>query len=319
MRVANLKIANGGEFFITGSTPLLIIAKTVEIDGVIDASAHLNGLQPGPGGGRPGMRDPGEGGLGVVGPQNNNTGGGGGGFATAGGDGGAVECAAQVQGGGGGVAHGDPQLTVLRGGGAGGSGGPRCPTITERGGFGGGALQISATESITISGTGKVRASGGGGNFGSGDCSLRDDAGSGGGAGGAIYLDAPHIGNEGVVEAFGGGGGGGGDDAMPSGNAGDGNRGHWGNEFMIVAPAVTLLPSVGGAGQPSKGTNGGNGARTTAAAPGAVGDCANTLQPFFNTGGGGGAAGRIVVRTRGEVSPFGTIEPPPTKLDYVVP
>lgn len=319
MRVGHLKIANQTTFAITGDTPFLILARTVEIEGVIDASAATNGVQGGPGGGRPGMRDPGEGGQGISALNDINTGGGGGGNATDGAAGGAAECLAGVPGGAPGPTFGDDTITILRGGGAGGSSFVHCSQVPNRGGFGGGGLQISATESITIAATGRIRASGGGGGGGSGGtCSLMDDAGSGGGAGGSIFLDAPQIANEGGVEAFGGGGGGGGDDAengTGEGNGMDGQPGHWGNEVVAIAPSPVPLPSAGGTGQGEKGTTGGNGARNGGATAGIAGDC-TLAQKTFNTGGGGGAFGRIVVRVKGEVSPFGEFSPPPRKVPY---
>ncbi len=315
MRVDTFTLVAGGTFNITGDTPILILARTVEIGGTLDASASTDGVRPGPGGGVPSIDGFGAGGGGILGRSAIQTGGGGGGFGTPGGAGGEAKCGEGVLGGVGGALHGDDELLVLRGGGAGGSGAARCPAITYRGGLGGGALQISATESITITSTGRIRASGGGGGLGAGGCGLRDDAGSGGGAGGAIYLDAPRIANDGVIEAHGGGGGGGGDETINGGNGMNGTTGHWGNEVAPVRPETTAMPSIGGTGQLDKGTNGGNGAhRDLGATAGATGTCAAQLT--FNTGGGGGGFGRIVVRVAGEVSPVGTIEPPPTPISY---
>lgn len=321
MRVGTMTIGSGSTFRISGDTAFLVIARTIQIDGTLDASASLDG-QPAPSGGRPGMGDDGEGNVGSTGANRINTGGGGGGMASGAGSGGAVACLSGLPGGTAGSEVGDAELTVLVGGGAGGIGAQRCPGVRARGGFGGGALQLSATESITISATGRVRASGGGGGGGAGvdACPAEDDAGSGGGAGGGIFLDAPRIANAGSIEAHGGGGGGGGgDNSLPDMNGLDGQQGHFGNEVDPVSPEMEARPSGGGAGREKKGTFGGNGARVDSfATPGEGGDCM-LAQQTFNTGGGGGAFGRIVVRVAGDVSPFGDITPPPRKLPYPVP
>jgi hypothetical protein len=321
MRVGTLTIGAGSTFRISGDTAFLVIARTIQIDGTLDASAFPDG-EPAPGGGRPGMGDAGEGSAGLTGGDRINTGGGGGGMASGAGAGGTAACLAGIPGGAGGSEVGDAELNILVGGGAGGIGGQRCAGARPRGGFGGGALQLSATESITISASGRVIASGGGGGGGAGAdaCPQQDDAGSGGGAGGAIFLDAPRIANEGSIEAHGGGGGGGGGDkSVPDLNGLDGQQGHFGNETVAVAPELEPRPSGGGAGREKKGTFGGNGARgELPATTGEGGDCM-LGQTTFNTGGGGGAFGRIVVRVAGDVSPFGDITPPPRKVAYPAP
>ncbi len=77
------------------------------------------------------------------------------------------------------------------------------------------------------------------------------------------------------------------------------------------------MASKGGAGQPTKGTFGGDGATGEGANDGVIGRCGPRCE--LNTGGGGGAIGRIVLRTIGEASPFGTVSPLPTELDYPAP
>ena len=252
MRVAKLTVTQNGQLVITGIKPLVIIANTIEIDGLVDASADVNGVS-GPGGGRPGMGDPGQGGDGANGDaqgvSNSTSGGGGGGFADGAGDGGRVDCeSSSLEGGAAGASIGDAQIALLIGGGAGGRGGLRCPDPPARlGGPGGGALQLTAFESITIGQTGRVLAAGGGGRGGVGSaaCPLLDGGGGGGGAGGALFVDAPLIANNGRITAFGGGGGGGGGDGVSSDN--DGVDGSTGN---------ALTPGIGGAGRPTKGTFG---------------------------------------------------------------
>jgi hypothetical protein len=167
MRVGTLTIGAGSTFRISGDTAFLVIARTIQIDGTLDASAFPDG-EPAPGGGRPGMGDAGEGSAGLTGGDRINTGGGGGGMASGAGAGGTAACLAGIPGGAGGSEVGDAELNILVGGGAGGIGGQRCAGARPRGGFGGGALQLSATESITISASGRVIASGGGGGGGAG-------------------------------------------------------------------------------------------------------------------------------------------------------
>lgn len=293
-----------GTLVITGEArPLVIIAETIEVSGVIDASAEHT--TPGPGGGRSGDHTTGEGGPGGSAGTfgDNNSGGGGGGFGGGAAPGGQVVCDNRsVEGGLAGDVVGDDPLTVLAGGGAGGRGGSLCDLgVIAEGGGGGGAIQLTASESISIASTGQVIAGGGGGDggLGTGSCQDRaDGGGAGGGAGGAIYLDAATIINDGTLTAHGGGGGAGGQ----GGTAGAaGNPG-------VNANATGANASGGGLGV-GKGTSGGRGANPTGSA-GSPGVCGTAM--LFNTGGGGGGVGRIVLR--GDVERIGTISPPPKLL-----
>lgn len=303
LRVRRLIV--NGELVVTGKArPLVILAEAIEISGTIDVSAeHTIG---GPGGALSNANAPGQGGFGdtdgVFG--GNNSGGGGGAFAAGAADGGMILCAARsVDGGPAGAPAGDDELRVLVGGGAGGRGGSMCTTVgvVAEGGGGGGAIQLSANESITINGGSVLTGGGGGeGGLGTSSCSA-DGGGAGGGAGGAIYLDAPTISSDGFLTAHGGGGGAGGKGGV---GGSDGQAG-----FNATADA----PNASSGGFKSgKGTSGGHGANPSAAA-GEPGDCSAGVQPLFNTGGGGGAPGRIVVR--GEVDQIGTVSPPPKLID----
>jgi hypothetical protein len=75
-----------------------------------------------------------------------------------------------------------------------------------------------------------------------------------------------------------------------------------------------MMPGAGGAST-EKGTFGGNGAILDAAGAGASGQCSDgeNLQSF-NTGGGGGAVGRIVFRSNVKVDPIGNVNPAPFEL-----
>ncbi len=289
-----------GELLVEGARPLVLIARTIEITATGKISAQARGDIPGNNGGIPG----GEGGGGP-GRRDGaaHTGGGGGGFATPGGEGGIRECAGveSTAGGGGGLAIGEPRLRVLVGGGAGGFGGTECGTAAMPPGAGGGAIQLSALESILLASGSQIRVDGGGGKGGVSCSRFQDAGGSGGGAGGAIYLDAPTIENRGMLAANGGSGGGAGDfgdfGTMNNGTGGPGVDGS--TSFAAVA---------GGGGNPPRGTSGGGAGASEPPASGASStSCIET-----NTGGGGGAAGRIVLR--GAVTLMGQVSPDPTIL-----
>jgi len=289
MHVRDLTV--DGVLSISGTRPFVIIARDIVVHGTIDGSANLD--KPGPGGGIPDIGMPGQGGMGNV-FMKSHSGGGGGGFAPGAGSSGTIMCGGQTLGEtAGGPSHGGAELATLAGGGAGGRGGFECMQQPSPGGAGGGALQLSATGTITIDG-GAVLAGGGGGFGGAGGspCDLVDGAGSGGGAGGAIYLDAPAIDNRGTVAANGGGGGAGADTTT---------QGLAGNDATDPTS-----PGEGGFAQ-GKGTRGGHGAVLDGSgAPGMSGTCVN-LATGINTGGGGGASGRIVFR--GKILARGTPSP----------
>jgi hypothetical protein len=124
-------------------------------------------------------------------------GGGGGGFGTRGGYGGMDDGKADAAGGGPGVVRGNATLVPLYGGCLGGKG-HQCST---KPGGGGGAVQISAGLTLTVSGT--ISANGANGQ----DASCNDSGGEGGGSGGAILLEAATINKTGTVRANGGNGG----------------------------------------------------------------------------------------------------------------
>ncbi len=258
-----------GNLYLYGTHPLVLVANKITVMGAVNASA--GGVEPGPGGGKPGSTDPGTGGDGTSAVGLNNSGGGGGGFGStgaAGGNGGATLA------GSAGAADAFPLVPRLRGGGAGGAA-ARCASAT--GGGGGGAVQLSARLTLQISGV--VEANGGGG-LGGGFCGALD-AGSGGGAGGAVFLQAPSITMSGSVFANGGAGGAGGGPttAPPTANAPAGSDG-------LTARQVAL-----GGASINGDRNGGNGAafNGTSLINATSGGAAT------NGGGGGGGGGRIVI------------------------
>ncbi|MBS1118976.1 MAG: hypothetical protein H6Q90_1204 [Deltaproteobacteria bacterium] len=285
---------------VVGTRPLVIVARTISIAGVLDASANTS--TRGAGGHATGDGNPAGGGsAGAHVDPFHDSGGGGGGFgatAARGGSAGTNQLclAGEATGGPPGDVLDLPAIVVLQGGGAGGAGSPGdCPAASNApGGAGGGAIQLSATETLVISGI--VHAGGGGGTGGVFCNTVDSGSGGGGGAGGAIYLDAPAIAFTGALLANGGGGGGGG--CAPDGAGSDGADG-----------SATGAVATGGNAGGGCGTLGGNGG-TNATAPGAGLD----QSCDGNAGGGGGAVGRIVAR--GTVTGAGQVSPSATALAF---
>ena len=207
---ATLRVKGWGAF-------ALAVCDTVQLDGVIDASA--GGWTGGPGGFDGG--EPGQAGGGLRGgqPAGNGTsqlpecshscraGGGGGGL---GGRGGASLAVTEVPGvslagGAGGDAHGSDPIEGIVGG-SGGAGGAIVTDASRpgRGGGGGGAVRLSAGQTIIIGPKGGITVGGGGGGR------TVSAGGAGGGSGGTILLEARGVNIQGgaFVTANGGGGGG---------------------------------------------------------------------------------------------------------------
>lgn len=280
-------LASGGLLRATGMYPLIIVANTVTIDGVVDVSA--SGLLPGAGSAPPAAT-----GSGLMGSHGDSTtpfgafsdsGGGGGGLCGAGGSGGGG--GATVGGAGGGAALASSDLRPLRGGSHGGTGGDGA----AGGGQGGGAVQISALTSLSV--TGVVVASGGGGQ---GTTSVSNHpAGGGGGSGGGILLESPSVtfGPVSALFAVGGGGGGGGSSEGAPGSGADG------------AQTADFAPG-GPSGGAALGTVGGN-SGSASAIDGQPGG--SNASSGANGGGGGGGAGCIVVRSHVAVAHTPTANP----------
>lgn len=274
------RIVVDGTLDVVGNRGLVILARTIDVSGVIDASGGPG--RPGPGA----VATTANAGVHLAGDVC-DSGGGGGGHASVGAVGGDVpSCIARSAGG---TVIGDPNITMLLGGGTGGagvSGGCGVPG----GGGGGGALQLSAADALVISGT--VLAGGGGGSGGP-ECGDGDaGGGAGGGAGGAIFLEAPSIAIDGVLIANGGGGGGGGNGLIGNGPVGRGGEGESG---IQISPARGGIPPAQNAG--AGGTGG-----TEDTLPGTGKSGSN------NAGGGGGAVGRVVI-VGGDVAISGVVSP----------
>lgn len=260
-----LTITSSGTLRVVGSLPLIVASwSTIDIAGELDVSSALGGTA-GAGEGTGDCPPATSGEYGTSG----SGGGGGGGFRGRGGNGGAADRNnASLRGGLGGGTVLRPD--VVRGGCRGADSGG-----TDRGaasgGRGGGAVQLTARDSIRIDGV--VHA---GGAAGAGGPTTSAAGGGGGGSGGYIGLEAAMVGVSGTLAANGGGGGEGTDRSL-AGQDGEDGRPDW-------------LRARGGGDTVSAGTEGGDGAASSVIA-GA--DVLGTA--IAGGGGGGGGAGFILI------------------------
>jgi len=165
-----------------------------------------------------------------------------------------------------------------------------------RGGLGGGALQISAGESIVVHGGITVPGAGGLG------CSSSNKG--GGGSGGGLLLEAPYVAVSpgGFLAANGGGGGGSGQVEACAGEDGrtDGTPAAGGDPVGAEGPS---LRGGTGATEASPAQNGFDG-----------GDYNNGgWQAFYAPSAGGGGLGRIRVNTTSACACQGTASPAPSE------
>jgi hypothetical protein len=195
-----LSLTSGNTLRVLGARPLILaVDGSATIAGVINGNA--SGTTAGAGGNWSCGSSQGSNGTGSTDRFDGATGGGGGGFGTAGGRSGVADTdGSDIPGANGGAARGSTTLTPLYGGCAGGQAGD-CGTA---GAAGGGALQLSVSGTLTI--TGSVRVNGGNGAT---PCGASDEGGgSGGGSGGAILLEASTLTTSGAtIQASGGNGG----------------------------------------------------------------------------------------------------------------
>jgi hypothetical protein len=267
----HLQVSSGATFRFLGGRPVVfVVYGDAEIEGHLDVSAI--GTTGGPGANT--ACNPGIGSSGTD-DSDHAGGGGGGGFGTMGGSGGTSRPDDAV-GGIGGPASFDSSLSPLRGGCPGGAGGKAEGTHASGGG-GGGALQISVSGRLFVSGS--ISAAGGGGAGGSDEFSVFGDGGGGGGSGGAILLEGSKI--ETVSGAWlTANGGGGGNGRVLYGTAEAGKDG----------PRLSASPAMGGG--PTSESPGGSGAAGAENAK--TPQCSASL---CGGGGGGGGMGRIVLRS----------------------
>ena len=286
--VDSFDLASGATLRAIGTRPLLIASRSsITVAGEIDVSSPRTGV-PGAGA-NPGACLPATPGEDDVGGA---AGGGGGGFGTDGGRGGDGD--ANSSSGGDGTAVGGeggaavPAPTVVIGGCPGARGGEGEAGRADPGN-GGGAIQLTACQQITVSGT--IQAGGGGG-----ESVNREAGGAGGGSGGFIGLDAPIVDVSGGSLAANGGGGGGGGDFSNAGEAGSDG-------------ALGSQPAAGGRRSNNNGTDGGAGGA------GATLNGQGVPNPVNGAGGGGGGGVGFVLIWTESLSDGGvTISPPATRL-----
>ena len=279
--INELTIDQGATLTIAGTRPLLLaVWGSATIAGDLDGAANL--ASPGPGGASattvacPGTStgDTGAGGTPAEG-------GGGGGYQGTGG-----------RGGNNGALPGDPlaPTLVIHGGCSGGTGGAGTGAAGNRG-AGGGALQITARMSITVTSDSTFNFGGGGGIGGH----TAYGAGGAGGAGGYIGFDAPTVTLAGVLAANGGAGGGGASD-VGDGSTGPNARA---DANAAIGGAGATATNIGACGRGGNGSAGG----TLNGSVGGSSACGG--------GGGGGAAGYILVWSP-QLTVTGTLSPPAT-------
>ncbi|MFH1436793.1 MAG: hypothetical protein ABIJ56_13890 [Pseudomonadota bacterium] len=284
MIMASLTVSREGAIEAEGKNPfVLLVDGDVMIRGTVFAGAR--NVTPGPAGGEGGPANvPSGGACGAGGGSSAMTcdpGGGGGGHGGSGGDSG-MGTEHSVPGALGGNPHGSPGLSPLAGGCGGGGGATGDGTGGGAGGAGGGAIQISASGSLTVQSDGLILAPGGGGLSGG-----MWSGGGGGGAGGGILLEGASVAVHGAVAANGGGGG----------ASDEGSSGSDGGSDATRAPGGDAPVYEGG----SRGGSGGAGDDP---------DGETSPDAKWNTGGGGGAAGRVRINSRGDgVAIHGVVSP----------
>ena len=268
LSVKSLTVNQSAQVAVQGSVPLVLWAETtVNIQGSMDAQPAFGASNAG---GAAQTQSGGGGGAGGGGAASgaSNVAGGGGGYCGVGGTGAnsAVDAGAATPGG---RSYGNATLLPLVAGSAGGGQG-----AGHEGGRGGGAIQISAGQSILVGTNGVVDVPGYGAS----------GNGGGGGSGGAILLEAPEVTINGVIAANGGGAG----------------------VFEGGGLAQSGQPSA----QPAQGQN----AQCAVGAAGTHIDGSNGTSIGANaTSGGGGGAGRIRINTTSgmaTVGPTAVVSPP---------
>jgi hypothetical protein len=286
-----LTISSGASLTLTGQRPaILAVFGNATIDGQLLAnstnstSAQLGAgatAYPAPAGGPCAGRS-GQDSLSI------RAGGGGAGYRDPGGTGGTM---APYVPGAGGTIDPTPGPEPLRGGCPGGNlpGGGRAP------GTGGGALQLSASGELIVSGV--LSVSGGGGGSGL----VKLEAGQGGGSGGTLVLEGDRVTLMATAKLTSNGGGGGGGSGQGS------SRGSAG------ADGTTATSSTATGGNPGTGGGAGGAGGAGSNAPQAGAEFTDTTGGAG--GGGGGSAGAIFVRASPalcSVSPTAVISPPRT-------
>jgi len=262
-----------GGLTVTGTRALMVIGDSITVEDEIKLATSTT--QPGPGSDVAGHCGPA---TAAHAAPSSSSGGGGGGYGEAGASGAAATSG--LAGTGRGTA-GNALISPLRGGCPGGYGGRMAGTTDSQEGYGGGAIQLVAKNTIHLQANGKIRANGGQGQAGVPRTGMAG-GGGGGGSGGAILLEANMV----ILDATtalcaNGGAGGSGSNTTMDGSAGQ-------DAFC------TAMPAFGGAGPNGSGTGGNGGAEgypVTATPPTASAGSSGS------GGGGGGGVGRIRINT----------------------
>ena len=298
--------ADASVVFAGTNAAALLSFDTIAIEGLISAGAERVPSQPGPGGGTgapystSAEPDPGSGPLDLGGGGSSRGAGSGGSYGGCGGAGGAVPAVAPGRASSPWAAQLDGRFVGGAGGGSGGAGSNNaCSGHSypgQRGGHGGGAVALIATNAIFVGPTAAIDARGGGGSGGrvpavSPESLFNLASGSGGGSGGAILLSAPVVDVAGTLAANGGGGGGG-----AGGIDRDGDTMY--DEFTAGADGahgtLTAEPAPGGEGAFAGGDGGTGSGALGCASDGGLGD-ASMPGAIGRTGGGGGGSGVIYI------------------------
>jgi hypothetical protein len=273
--VNSVELSPNARIHVRGVNALVIVAlDSITIDGELDANSQVQGAWTGPGGSAASDSDAKGIGAGGGGAGTPSAAGGGGGFCGVGGSGGSSDTAPSSAG----PSYGTASLSPLVAGSQGGSGN------LGNGGAGGGAIQLVARNSISISGTVHLGAEGG--SRSAGYSMNNSQTASGGGSGGALLLESGSVIVTGTIAANGGGGGG----------------------YVEGADATAdAIAAPGGTSTSATSTPGGDGAAANVI-DGEDGPTAAAA----NGGGGGGAAGRIRINTIDAPSITGTLSPSTT-------
>lgn len=305
VNLASFMVLDGAELDVTGMFGVIFVVHgNAGVGGTIEASAHVFGTPgesvPGPGGSDAVVCNGakiGTGGDGTAATNLTSGGGGAGGgaFGEVGGVGTDGDAGGHGTHGIGGVKVGTADLVPLVGGCAGGTGGDNGDATILAGGRkgdGGGAVEITALETVSVTGSVLVNGIGGGG------AGPERAGGGGGGSGGGIVLDGAGVTITSSAQLCGNGGGGG-----EGGQAGTAGQIGQNGGCSETAPA-TGGRSVALGGDGGDGGYGGMPKGTAALRP-------NT---GAGGGGGGGSVGRIHIRSRGGaavIDPASIVTPNP--------
>jgi len=310
VRGRDITVPVGTTVRVSGSRALVLLAaRDIVVDGVLDAAARGTVSGPGASAARAGA-----GGDGAHVDTFGDGGGGGGGRCGAGGAGGrgtgdAASSPAAAPGGAGGAVVDVGTLSPLFGGSPGGRGAYTAGVISPlaAGGGGGGAVQLSARELIRVRGI--IDVGGGGGQRGHARGFMNYSGGGGGGSGGAVLIEAPEVLYEmgGRVQAIGGGGASSGGSNTASGTAAEGIDGNDGQDGVAASDRA-----LGGANPASRYSTVGAPSGGGSALAGDTGG-AQTAR-YGNGGGGGGGAGCVLVRTATGAIPAGASASAPSGL-----